>query len=200
MSILTASPARVIRSFSRTLPPVKETRTAPVPATPFGLGLEDYTVVAEFAVKNDPTQAVAITEAEDCGYRYTVRHFKAGVEVATLGFDSLGDAKAMAWHLSEPMPVEPEVKAVRKPATRPVNRPHFPLRAKGHSKADELWWAANSPSCRVGFFVEGTTDPYATENLTLSAFDFHVNEMMQVPDGFDHFGSDYLSHEEGVAL
>lgn len=193
-------------TITRTRPAVKPSRVAPVPATPFGLGLDGFTVIAEYPVKNDASQAVAITEAEDCGYRFTVRNFKDGVEVATLGFDSLGDAKAMAWHLSEPMPVEVEVEPkvspviTRKPVARPVNRPHFPLRAKAHSKADEAWWAAHSPSCRTGFYVEGSVDPYATENLTLSAFDFHCNEMVLVSDGFDHHGSDYLSHEEGVTL
>lgn len=130
----------MISNFRR---PVKPTRIAEKPALPFGIGLDDYVVIAEFPVEHDATQAVAITEAEDCGFRFCVRHFKDEVEVATVGFDAIGDARAMAWHLSTPMPVEPEPAVT--PVVAPVAAPARKSTWTRHTAADEAWWMLNSP-------------------------------------------------------
>jgi len=81
-------------------------------------------ILAVFPVPDHPGRCVALMEDEFWHTREHARAFRYGVvcmagevETSYSGTDSLRDAQALAWHLSEPMPTftedAPERRAVR---------------------------------------------------------------------------------------
>lgn len=130
----------MISNFRR---PVKSTRTAPVVATPFALGLEgDAVLAASWSTKGIHFDLV---EHQDNPGRYAFMLYASrdGKLIDAKGCDTVGEAKAYAYCLSTPMPVEPEpVAVVEAPVKAVVARKST---WKPYTAADVLWEAMNSP-------------------------------------------------------
>lgn len=167
MLTLTSSPVSR-KYYARPTAPIRETRIAPVPATPFALGLEGDAVLVSSWMANGCAFDLTQFEGAETDHVYHLYVSRDGVLVERKGFDSIGDAKAYAWHLSTPMPIIAAAKPVARPTPRPVRK----MAATTHTPSDEAWWAANSPSCRLGFYAEGAIDPTDPFNWSMPAIEF----------------------------
>lgn len=182
MIILTANPARVIRSFRRVLPPAKPTRIAPRPADDFAAGIttdkpgrctpiDQRTLptiegagltTEEFRRVTGAENRARAAYAEGCPEASFAECHRVGVLAAK---DELRRAL-------KDRPAAPELKTVAKPAPRPAIKPTRRLAATAHTPADEQWWTAHAPSNRLGYYVEGGVDPYDTFANTMPATEY----------------------------